>query len=1153
MLNLQIKEFLMIKKVNYSQNLRDGVGRFAANCRHLFLFGFFALGVFLISACPAGGGGTTTPSMVNANSITINESNALQVTNGASGTLPYFVLPNNHGDGDVTWSSTSNVIIVSNIIDSSSNVDRNRINYYTVGAGTGTITGVVGSASNSIGVTVTANIRYATNIVIDGGTNLEFTNGASGILSYSILPVNHTNQGNVTWSSTDTNVITVSSANSNSINYNALMAGSATIIGVLGEASNSVDVTVTRVVPATNITIDQSAFIATNGRSFQLTASVLPTNHTSGSVFWNFSNNIVTLINSGVSNATFIPNSAGAETIKAVIAGKTNVVTIEVRQPPEGVVINGGNFITTNDANDQLTATVTPSNYIGTVTWSSDNTNILSLSGSGETVDYSPISNGVVEVTATIGTRSFSIGVTVVRVVTNILLSNNLTVFGSNIYTNFTVIGTNSYYGRINYVTNTNVFTIFFRSNGAMGMSNYQTLLIQDGISNLTNAHNVSFTNFQYLNSDISLTSNFIEVRVPAAENPAATNYMTNYTNLLNTVMITNWTNYDFSGTDLSYLDMSGYVFSNANFSNVDMIGANLSGASFVGATGLTNISLSNVTATGADFRGVNMAGVNLHGASMASVQFDNAVLAGANLSGIVGANIDFSAASMSGVMLVGAQINDAVFTGANLSNGSLRNAVVRRGNFSNAYLTSVSIDYGNFSSANFIASTFREASGHSNLASLLNDAVLDFSGYLHMSRFPSVRGFTSPDVIRLPSLSGAPSADNIEGSVSISGNFAIVGSAGKSSNTGSAFFLERNIFGQWVNSQEITNAGASANQHFGYAAAIAGNYAIISAYGESNNRGAAQIYQRSGNLGSSTLMAFGDKVTTSDAGDELGKSVDIWSEGFTFYAIIGAVGDDDAATDAGAAYIRERVSGQESRTVKLTPSDGGSTDRFGRSVAIYENYAAIGAWRDDNERGSDVGAVYVFYRQGETNWVQSSKIMPPNGNEDDGFGVSVGIWSNRLIVGSVFNNFGGVSNSGSAYIYELSGNGSSTTLITNIGVSNGNADDRFGISVDIWGDKAIVGAYYDDDRGANAGAAYLYFWNGSTWMGEKLSSVDGVGGDLDPNLNFASRFDGDRFGHVVSISDNEIIVGDYNIDPSAPLGSKDSIDAYVFEIPGME
>ena len=58
---------------------------------------------------------------------------------------------------------------------------------------------------------------------------------------------------------------------------------------------------------------------------------------------------------------------------------------------------------------------------------------------------------------------------------------------------------------------------------------------------------------------------------------------------------------------------------------------------------------------------------------------------------------------------------------------------------------------------------------------------------------------------------------------------------------------------------------------------------------------------------------------------------------------------------------------------------------------------------------------------------------------------------------------------------------------------SDGGLDDRFGCSVEINGNDAIVGAYFDDVSGqGNAGSAYVYVYGGASWtQQQKLTASD--------------------------------------------------------------
>lgn len=78
---------------------------------------------------------------------------------------------------------------------------------------------------------------------------------------------------------------------------------------------------------------------------------------------------------------------------------------------------------------------------------------------------------------------------------------------------------------------------------------------------------------------------------------------------------------------------------------------------------------------------------------------------------------------------------------------------------------------------------------------------------------------------------------------------------------------------------------------------------------------------------------------------------------------------------------------------------------------------------------------------------------------------------------------------------------------------SDGTNNDYFGFSVGISGDVAVVGACEDDDYGDAAGAAYVYHWNGTTWIQHSK---------LFPNDNNA----GDKFGFAVAVSGNWALIG---------------------------
>jgi prepilin-type N-terminal cleavage/methylation domain-containing protein len=112
--------------------------------------------------------------------------------------------------------------------------------------------------------------------------------------------------------------------------------------------------------------------------------------------------------------------------------------------------------------------------------------------------------------------------------------------------------------------------------------------------------------------------------------------------------------------------------------------------------------------------------------------------------------------------------------------------------------------------------------------------------------------------------------------------------------------------------------------------------------------------------------------------------------------------------------------------------------------------------------------------------------------------------------------------------------NGSSATIppaqVAKLLAGDGAASDKFGYSVSISGDTAMIGADDDDDNGSSSGSAYVFTRSGTSWTQEaKLLASDGAANDF--------------FGRSVSISGGTAVIG-------APGSSSSSISgfAYVFE-----
>tara|TARA_R110002012_G_scaffold11867_5_gene53127 strand:+ start:177 stop:1790 length:1614 start_codon:yes stop_codon:yes gene_type:complete len=306
---------------------------------------------------------------------------------------------------------------------------------------------------------------------------------------------------------------------------------------------------------------------------------------------------------------------------------------------------------------------------------------------------------------------------------------------------------------------------------------------------------------------------------------------------------------------------------------------------------------------------------------------------------------------------------------------------------------------------------------------------------------------------------------------------------------------------------------------------------------------GSLLLYLHLGNVLYAQTFNEIDKIVASDRFDNasFGNACDIYQT----TAIVGAQSESKDSNGqnqllgAGAAYIFENInSGICSETQKIVASDRSEFSNFGESVSIDEDYAIVGAYRDDfDESGSNAilnaGSAYLFKRNSSGGWEQQQKIVASNRAENSEFGVIVSISGSQVIVGS---------SSGSAYIFEKNASNIWTETANLINPDETGAG--FGDYVDIWGNCVVIGSPNADldANGQNpissAGAAFIYDKNASgNW--ELTQKIDGLHRDAE-----------DRFGYSVAIDNNFIVVGAFADDEDEnggnPINAAGS--AFIFE-----
>ncbi len=371
---------------------------------------------------------------------------------------------------------------------------------------------------------------------------------------------------------------------------------------------------------------------------------------------------------------------------------------------------------------------------------------------------------------------------------------------------------------------------------------------------------------------------------------------------------------------------------------------------------------------------------------------------------------------------------------------------------------------------------------------------------------------------------SDAAANDFFGNKVAVDGDTVVIGAKGDDDaglSSGSAYVFVR-IEGSWSQQAKLTAIDADGLDSFGNSVAVDGDTAVIGAYYDDDagdDSGSAYVFVRNGSSWSQQA-----KLTASDArlNDLFGKSVAV--DGDT--VVIGADRDDDAGLSSGSAYVFVRNGSSWSQQAKLTASDAAKADHFGVSVAVNGDTAVIGVTADDDD-GLSSGSAYVFVRSGDS-WSEQAKLTASDAAAEDIFGTSVAIDGDMAVIGAFRDDDSG-TDSGSAYVFVRSGD--SWSEQAKLTASDAAANDQFGISVAVDGDMAVVGAWFDNDGGADSGSAYVFVRSGSSWHQlQKLKANDAAAYDY--------------FGSSVAVDGDTALIGAYADDE----GESASGSIYVYE-----
>ena len=223
--------------------------------------------------------------------------------------------------------------------------------------------------------------------------------------------------------------------------------------------------------------------------------------------------------------------------------------------------------------------------------------------------------------------------------------------------------------------------------------------------------------------------------------------------------------------------------------------------------------------------------------------------------------------------------------------------------------------------------------------------------------------------------------------------------------------------------------------------------------------------------------------------------------------------------------YIAEETCASSELEDILYANETSVGDNFGYSLDAEDTALIVGAFRE-NSAGTDSGKAYIFRNNGGQ-WVEEASLAAADAASNQRFGYSVAISDEWAVVGAPNNN-DSVSQSGAAYIFRREN--SSWEQHAKLTSPNASEKDAFGVSVALSGNWALIGAPGDDSSETDGGSTYLYALDGEEWS-------------LYQTMTPLTHSEGDLFGFSVDIHGDWILIGAYGSDD----GGDSSGAAYFF------
>lgn len=248
----------------------------------------------------------------------------------------------------------------------------------------------------------------------------------------------------------------------------------------------------------------------------------------------------------------------------------------------------------------------------------------------------------------------------------------------------------------------------------------------------------------------------------------------------------------------------------------------------------------------------------------------------------------------------------------------------------------------------------------------------------------------------------------------------------------------------------------------------------------------------------------------------------------------VAALGDDDAGINAGSVSLFERHQGgidAWGAVAKVYASDAADYDVFGQSLSLRGDSLVVGRFNTEIPKP---GAAYVFALRGDpAGWAEVALLQPADSTVNDFFGRFVATDGATTFIGAFGED--SIAN-GSGAVYQFESDRLDPTLwaeVDKLKVPDPQANDYFGRRFGFDGGSLVVAAFYDDDNGTDAGAAYAF----------EASLLDPARWRLDTKILADDGMARDHFGRHTTVDGDIAAIGAWRHDG----GDLDAGATYLF------